>query len=139
MCDFQSGTWECRGDGYLWDADDDGYDPEDFSEPCPKCNTKAFLLDRKESAETTSYGSNNFSSYTGESLWLRAVQYAESYNALATAAALAEIRLVETLRPAKNKEGYEVVSYVYDGLKHVSKEGHPALADANAALVANTA
>lgn len=49
MCNFQRGTYECRGDGYLWDADNDGWDPDDESWPCPGCNTLEYLTIAKES------------------------------------------------------------------------------------------
>lgn len=116
MCNYQNGTWECRGDGYLWDADSDGYDPNEYGQPCPACNTKEFLLFAKEEAEMVSCGSNNWHSYTGETIWLNAVQRAETVNLEAAGRALAEIGLVEALRPADNEDGFEVVRYVYAGI-----------------------
>ena len=107
MCDFRNGTWECRGDGHLWDADQDGWDPEECDHPCPKCNTKAFLLDRKEEAESVSSGSDCGFRFTGESIWLDAVETAELHNLEAAQIALGEIGLVEALRPANNAEQYE--------------------------------
>jgi hypothetical protein len=112
-CRYQHGTWECRGDGYLWDADSDGYDPDDFSYACPGCNTRQFLLDGKDSAESISEGENMFSSYTGESLWLGAIDHAFAANPDMTDIALAEIGFVDALRPARNTEGFETVRYVY--------------------------
>ena len=41
-------------DGYLYDADKDGYDPHDKSHSCPQCNTKEFLEDVFEKAESIS-------------------------------------------------------------------------------------
>ena len=82
MCQYhRSGsTMECRGDGYLWDADDDGFDPDDHSYPCPQCNTESYLLKAKEEAEAISEGSFNGYLYTGESIWLGAVRVAEAAN-----------------------------------------------------------
>lgn len=116
MCDYRNGMWECRGDGYLWDADSDGYDPNKCGQPCPACNTKAFLLYAKEDAETVSCGSNNWHSYTGETIWLGAVRCAEAVNSEAARRALAEIGGVEALRPADNEDGFEIVRYVYFGI-----------------------
>lgn len=116
MCDYRNGMCECRGDGYLWDADSDGYDPNEFSQPCPACNTKEFLLYVKEEAETVSCGSNHWYSYTGETIWLGAVRRAETVNSEAARRALAEIGVVEALRPADNEQGFEIVRYVYAGI-----------------------
>lgn len=115
MCDFRNGRWECRGDGYLWDADSDGYDPNQYGQPCPACNTKEFLLYAKEEAETASCGSNNWHYYTGETVWLGAVQRAEIANSEVARRALVEIGLVEALRPADNEDGFETVRYLYVG------------------------
>lgn len=113
MCNFQHGTMECTGEGYLWDADADGWDPDDHTYPCPKCNTKAYLLDLKETAESCSSGNDNGARWTGDSIWRNAVRYAEQENPEAAKQALAEIGVVEALRPADNAEGYEVVKYFY--------------------------
>jgi hypothetical protein len=112
-CRYQHGTWECRGDGYLWDADSDGYGPHDVSHACPGCNTRQFLLDKKKSAESISDGENIFWSFTGETLWLGAIDHAVAANPEATDAALAEIGFVDALRPARNTNGFETVRYVY--------------------------
>ena len=112
-CRYQHGTLECRGDGYLWDADSDGYDPDDFSDPCPNCNTLEYLRGRKEEAECVSQGQSMYWSYTGETLWLDAVGHARAINPEAAQVALEEIGFVDALRPAKNPEGFEVVRYVY--------------------------
>ena len=92
-------TYECRGDGYLWDADDDGYDPDDTSSPCPRCNTKAYLETVKEEAEAVISGSCNGVHYTGRSLWERAVETARSANAQGADAALRAIENVQALEP----------------------------------------
>ncbi|HBN9634971.1 hypothetical protein [Pseudomonas aeruginosa] len=71
MCDYQRGTWECRGDGYLWDADSDGWDPDDTSDHCPACNTELYLTAAKEEAESCSFFVNGMDSGTGEDIWRR--------------------------------------------------------------------
>jgi hypothetical protein len=97
MCQFQSGTFECRGDGYVWDADCDGYDPEDRSMPCPACNTLAFLEARKEEAETTGWWEANGVSGDGADIWESAVAAARSWNPEAAEAALRAIGSVDAL------------------------------------------
>lgn len=105
---------ECRGDGYLWDADDDGFDPDDHTYPCPQCNTEAYLLQAKEQAETCPCGNDCGYSYTGESIWLGAVQSAESANLEAAKAILTKIGIVAALVPdASNDAGFAVRQYVY--------------------------
>lgn len=116
MCQYhhRGTTLECRGDGYLWDADDDGYDPEDHSLPCPKCNTRTYLDSAKESAEQCSHGHANGRSFTGESIWLGAVRVAEEANAEATKDSLPQIGLVSALVPDSNaKDGFAVRQYIY--------------------------
>lgn len=77
MCNYwHGGTIECRGDGYMWDADCDGYDPDDISMPCPACNTKGWLEHAKENGESISYSSGYYGSMTGEDMWTRAVRHA---------------------------------------------------------------
>ena len=92
-------TYECRGDGYLWDADDDGFDPEDHSSPCPQCNTLEYLRSAQEEAESVSYASFNTLAYTGESLWANAVAIARRVNPEVAEAALKSIGTVVALRP----------------------------------------
>ena len=60
MCDYQAGTWECRGDGYLWDADSDGLDSNDHTYPCPKCNPKIFLANSGGLLATMKYETVDF-------------------------------------------------------------------------------
>lgn len=96
MCDFQRGTIECRGDGYCWDADSDGYDPDDHSMPCPACNTKGFLEQRKEEAETCSSFSG-FDSGTGVDIWESAVRVAERESPEGVETLLREIGVVNAL------------------------------------------
>jgi hypothetical protein len=113
MCEYQNGTMECREGGYLWDADYDGYDPDDESYPCPLCNTKEYLLRAKESGETTLRGSTNAYCFTGESIWLDSVRWAKRWNEVEALKALSEIKVVNVLQPADNKEGHITVQYEY--------------------------
>lgn len=81
MCNYWHGsTIECRGDGYMWDADYDGYDPDDHSMPCPACNTREYLMDAKETGESISYSSGWGGDWTGEMMWLGGVKVAMRAN-----------------------------------------------------------
>ena len=97
MCEMQIRTIECRGDGYLWDADCEGYDPHDHSMPCPNCNTLVFLESAKGEAESTSYYQDARSSGTGVTLWQEAVKGAHYWNTTATVEALKIIQRVEAI------------------------------------------
>lgn len=103
-CDYFRGTWQCRGDGQLWDADSDGYDPDDTSEPCPGCNTLQYLQDAKEEAETTVYHAGISGMSTGEDIWLSAVTIAKEANLAETESILATIGPVDALVPDDNCE-----------------------------------
>ncbi len=96
-CNFQRGTWECRGDGYLWDADSDGYDPEDTGDPCPCCNTLEYLTQAKEEAETCSRWLDMYGAGTGETIWLRRLALAKQANQVRTDEVLKEIGPVHAL------------------------------------------
>ncbi len=96
-CTFQRGTWECRGDGYLWDADHDGWDPDETNNPCPCCNTLEYLERAKDEAESCSYYSNNGSCGTGEDIWLNCLSWAEAANPQGISAVLRQIGPVEAL------------------------------------------
>ena len=76
MCNMSYGTFECRGDGYLWDADSDGYDLNDLSLPCPQCNTLVYLEYAKEEAESTSHYQIMTTSGRGVDIWENAVERA---------------------------------------------------------------
>lgn len=77
MCNYwHGGTVECRGDGFMWDADSDGYDPDDHSMACPACNTSVWLADAKEHSECTSYSSGHWGYMTGADMWLNAITIA---------------------------------------------------------------
>jgi hypothetical protein len=77
MCNYwHGGTIECRGDGYMWDADNDGYDEEDHSMPCPACNTAGYFDEAKEVAETTSYMSSYNGGMSGDDVWRNAIRIA---------------------------------------------------------------
>ena len=100
MCDYQRGTFECRGDGYLWDADDDGWDPNETDYPCPRCNTAVYLAEAKEEAESTLSGGNICHSYTGLSLWEGAVAWARKQNEKAALEALVALSPIAALSPS---------------------------------------
>jgi hypothetical protein len=98
MCNYWHGsTYECRGDGYMWDADQDGYDEEDKSFPCPACNTREYLRDAKETGEGCSYMQGNWYSLTGEEVWLGAVRNAIAANPDAVPRILRQIGIVRPI------------------------------------------
>ena len=89
-CQFD-GPWFGAGypdayciDGYLHDADGDGYIEDDVSEPCPRCNTREFLARRKEDADSTvsmSWGSpGGMVTVTGDEIWERSKRWALQEN-----------------------------------------------------------
>lgn len=90
MCKFD-GPWFgagypdafCLG-GYLHDADADGYDPEDTSNPRPRCNTRELLSDAKRESDGTAFVSVQagpfYDEATGEQLWERAKAWARQEN-----------------------------------------------------------
>ncbi len=104
MCEYQNGTFECRGDGYVWDADSDGYDPDDHSWPCPCCNTGEYLEAAKEEAETTSYYRSMMSQGCGADIWRGAVARATEWNPSGVAQLLNEIGKVVALLPDDDGE-----------------------------------
>jgi len=92
----------------MWDADHDGFDPDDHSMPCPACNTLEWLREAKEEAEYTSYYCG-YSSGTGETIWLNAVNVARAANPTAVEAALMEVGEVHALAKDDDApEGYVV-------------------------------
>ena len=99
MCDYQAGTWECRADGYLWDADSDGYDPNDHTYPCPKCNPGTFLASAKQYAETTIYEENCGHFTTGRKVWEDAAVRISRLKPKQAAHLLAEVGTVRALEP----------------------------------------
>lgn len=108
-CTFQRGTWECRGDGYLWDADGDGWDPEDTSDPCPCCNTQEYLEQAKAAAETTSFWLDCDVAGTGEDIWVDRLRWATEANPEVTQRILKELGPVHALIQNKAApEGYIV-------------------------------
>ncbi|AGH32252.1 hypothetical protein VPHG_00189 [Vibrio phage 11895-B1] len=113
MCNMQSGTIECRGDGYLWDADCDGYDPNDHSMPCPQCNTKEYLLSVKEDAESTSYYYDWSGSGTGVDIWESGVKLAMFWNNEEVDKLLKEIGKVEAIFDADNEVGFDIKEFNY--------------------------
>ena len=116
MCEFQHGTIECRGDGYCWDADADGFDPDDHSMPCPVCNTKGWLEQRKEEAETCiSY--SGIDSGTGVTIWESAVAVARRLNPAGVDALLHDIGVVKALfKDDKGETQTQIFSYPGQGM-----------------------
>lgn len=97
MCNYwHGGTIECRGDGFMWDADCDGYDPDDKSMPCPACNTATWLAEAKETAESCSYMSSYSGGLTGEQVWANSIQIAIRANPHLAPRA---VRLMGVVRP----------------------------------------
>lgn len=97
MCNYWHGaTIECRGDGFMWDADYDGYDPDDKSMPCPSCNTRGYLEEARETAETVSYMSGWSGDMTGEDVWQGAIGVALRAN---PEGAPRTLRLIGIARP----------------------------------------
>jgi hypothetical protein len=82
-------------DGYLHDADGDGYIPSDKSEPCPRCNTRQFLEGRKDEADGTvsqSWGTGGgMVTITGEEIWERSKRWARQENPEQAEALIAEL------------------------------------------------
>lgn len=98
MCNYwHGGTIECRGDGYMWDADCDGYDPDDHSFPCPACNTLEYLLSAKETGESISYSSGMDGDWTGEEMWIGGVKVAMRANPEAAPRILRRIGIVRPI------------------------------------------
>lgn len=118
MCNYILGNGiECFGDGHLWDADDDGVDPNEARTPCPACNTKEYLLECKETAEEISsfWRSGMAEAGTGETFWLNAVRTAEAANKDEAAKALVEIGIVCPISPdPNNPAGYLTATYIYN-------------------------
>lgn len=90
MCNFQA-PWfgasypdgGCE-DGYLHDLDGDGYDPNDTTRPCPRCNTREYLqCEREQSQETESlsWGTGAVMvTVTGDDIWEIAKRWARQEN-----------------------------------------------------------
>ncbi len=90
MCNFQAPWFGAPypdggcGDGYLYDLDGDGYDPEDTTHPCPRCNTKAYLEGEREQSrgtESLSWGTvAGMVTITGDDIWEIAKRWARQEN-----------------------------------------------------------
>lgn len=89
-------------DGYLHDADRDGYDPSDATNPCPRCNTKIYLEYAHDEASGTEYlgwGTGAGMTYvTGEQIWEIAKSWARQENPSEAEA------LISTLEPSLHRE-----------------------------------
>ena len=103
-CTYQRFTFECRGDGFLWDADHDGWDPTEQDHPCPRCNVPEFLARAKEEAQSTVDWQSGGEYQTGEDIWLNHLAYALKQNPDAVPAALAELGPVDALVPDDSTE-----------------------------------
>jgi hypothetical protein len=98
MCNYwHGGTIECRGDGFMWDADCDGYDPDDKSFPCPACNTGEYLREAKEFGESVSFSSGMGGSMSGVAAWHGAVRIALEANPCLAPKLLRRIGVVRPL------------------------------------------
>lgn len=113
MCEYQRGTFECTGHGYIWDADYDGYDPDDHSWPCPNCNTLEYLESAKEEAESTSWFSGMWGSGCGVDIWKGAVANANHWNPDECAKALVEIGKVVALKEDWDDDNESVETFIY--------------------------
>lgn len=86
-------------DGYLHDADGDGYDPSDATHPCPRCNTREYLADaRSESlgTETLSWGTGaGMKTITGDDIWNIAKCWARQENPAEAEPIIAELEAEE--------------------------------------------
>jgi hypothetical protein len=119
LCDFD-GPWFGANypdafcvDGYLHDADHDGYDPADTDNPCPRCNTAKFLDVRRERAATTAYvsirTSGFFDEMDGEEIWNRSKEWARQENADEAEAIIARLE-AETAPPLRQGDRSELPS-----------------------------
>ena len=130
MCEFQQGTYECRGDGYVWDADADGYDPDDHSWACPCCNTRQYLLNAKDDAESTLSFSSVGHKGSGVTIWESAVRVATEWNqskAEEALKAIGEVRALYEDNQAEYECGEKVFTYPSQAIKtveggHMSKQ-----------------
>lgn len=66
-------------DGFLWDLDSGDGDglTNGGDRPCPACNTAVYLDSAKDDAESTSWGSDMFSLYSGAMIIEGALKHAE--------------------------------------------------------------
>ena len=107
MCNFQA-PWfgasypdgGCE-DGFLHDLDGDGYDPDDTSHPCPRCNTRQYLEDERASSQGTeslSWGAGGaMVTISGDGIWEIAKRWARQENSAEADTIILEL---ETPEPA---------------------------------------
>lgn len=121
MCNYwHGGTIECRGDGYMWDADADGFDPSDLSMPCPACNTAIWLAEAKEHGESVSYNSGMGGSSTGVEAWLGAVRTALAANPHLTPKLLRRIGIVRPIEDdPENRAGFLEQRFDYRNTRYL--------------------
>lgn len=82
-------------DGYLHDADGDGYIASDQSHPCPRCNTRNYLEARKEhcdGTESQGWGTGAGMIYkTGAEMWETSKAWARQENPAEAESIIAEL------------------------------------------------
>lgn len=122
MCNYwHGGTIECRGDGYMWDADCDGYDPDDLSRPCPACNTRAWLDGAREYAEAVSFSSGMGGNMTGEEAWLGAVSIALAANRQLAPKLLRQLGVVRPIvDDPQDPAGFIEIRYDYRNVRYLA-------------------
>lgn len=101
MCNFAAPWFGARypdagcDDGYLHDRDGDGYDPDDETEPCPRCNTREYLMrerDHSLGCESMSWGAGGvMATITGDDIWEIAKRWARQENPSEAEALISEI------------------------------------------------
>lgn len=87
-------------DGYLHDADGDGYIASDTTNPCPRCNTREFLETRKEhcdGTESQSWGAGGVMiTRTGDEMWETSKAWAWQENPAEAEGIIRDIEMVAT-------------------------------------------
>ena len=81
--------------GWLYDLDGDGFDPEDIDHPCPQCNTREFLRRAFADAESIEgWGYSNGAVYvsgSGRTLWENGCAWARKFNPTEAGTIIAEL------------------------------------------------
>lgn len=107
-------------DGYLHDADADGYIPSDQTHPCPRCNTKTYLEYAFEEAggtELLGWGSGAGMTYvTGDEIWEIAKRWAHQENPSEAEA------LISALETSLHREAIAETPSSVEGVNNPSDE-----------------
>jgi hypothetical protein len=101
----------------MWDADNNGYDPEDTSMPCPQCNPLGFLQEAKEQGESCGYysGYGGYGGHgTGDTIWTSHVKAALRFNREAAIEALLAIHEVKTIATNPHEDTDVITVYTYN-------------------------